>query len=146
MTTAACWLGPRLERLFTSKHLGSISLWKCNDLREEAKCMWTPYTHLFFRGLISYCWYNPPAGSSVTAHRGGHRHQATQTNPQLPTGDARYGLSSLIFCFVLFFSSLFARFLSIHLYSFIILTFTCTLHTSLLLTLPLILHLYLLRT
>ena len=27
--------------------------------REEAKCLWTPYTHLFFRGLISYCWYNP---------------------------------------------------------------------------------------
>ena len=26
---------------------------------EEAKCLWTPYTHLFFRGLISYCWYNP---------------------------------------------------------------------------------------
>ena len=27
--------------------------------REEAKCLWTPYTHLFFRCLISYCWYNP---------------------------------------------------------------------------------------
>ena len=27
--------------------------------REEAKCLWTPYTHPFFRGLISYCWYNP---------------------------------------------------------------------------------------
>ena len=26
---------------------------------EEAKCLWTPYTHLFFRDLISYCWYNP---------------------------------------------------------------------------------------
>ena len=39
-----------------------------------------------------------------------------------------------------FFPSLFARFLSIYLYIFIILTFTCTLHTSLLLTLPLILH------
>ena len=38
-----------------------------------------------------------PAGFSATAHRGGHRHQATQTNPQPPTGDARYGLSSLIF-------------------------------------------------
>ena len=45
-----------------------------------------------------------------------------------------------------FFPSLFARFLFIHLYIFIMLTFTCTLHTSLLLTLPLILHLYLLRT
>ena len=28
-------------------------------LRAEAKCLWTPYTHLFFRGLTSYCWYNP---------------------------------------------------------------------------------------
>ena len=101
---------------------------------EEAKCLWTPYTHLFFRDLISYCWCNPqpmnqwtnepmnqwiservrqdkvqrvtknqlqdhqtPAGSSATAYRGGHCHQATQTNPQPPTGDARYGLSSLIF-------------------------------------------------
>ena len=27
--------------------------------REEAKCLWTTYTHIFFRGLISYCWYNP---------------------------------------------------------------------------------------
>ena len=27
--------------------------------REEAKCLWTPYTYLFFRGLTSYCWYNP---------------------------------------------------------------------------------------
>ena len=41
------------------------------------------------------------AGSSATAHRGGHRHQATQTNPQPPTGDTRYGLSSLIFFFTL---------------------------------------------
>ena len=41
--------------------------------------------------------YASPAGFSATAHRGGHRHQATKTNPQPPTGDARYGLSSLIF-------------------------------------------------
>ena len=41
--------------------------------------------------------HQTPAGSSATAHRGGRRHQATQTNPQPPTGDARYGLSSLIF-------------------------------------------------
>ena len=39
------------------------------------------------------------AGSSATAHRGGHCHQAAQTNPQPPTGDARYGLSSLIVFF-----------------------------------------------
>ena len=33
----------------------------CNNFtsREEPKCLWTPYTHLFFRGLINYCWYNP---------------------------------------------------------------------------------------
>ena len=30
-----------------------------NFAMEEAKCLWTPYTHLFFRDLISYCWYNP---------------------------------------------------------------------------------------
>ena len=46
--------------------------------------------------------HQTPAGSSATAHRGGHRHQAIQTNPQPPTGDARYGLPSLIF-FLLFF-------------------------------------------
>ena len=26
---------------------------------EEAKRFWTSFTQLFFRGLISYCWYNP---------------------------------------------------------------------------------------
>ena len=79
--------------------------------------------------------HQTPAGSSATAHRGAHRHQATQTNPQPPTGDARYGLSSSIF-----FSPVLLHYLdihlhaphfpSLHLYVFIILTFTRTFHTT----------------
>ena len=141
--------------------------------REEAKCLWTPYTHLFFRGSISYWWYNPQpmrndhsiAGmkkSSKKLKKSSGNESDKMKFKESQKSTSRPSNTSRIFCdctsrrpspssisnqpstadrrrkvqafFLNFFFSLFARFLSIYLYIFIILTFTCTLHTSLLLT------------